>query len=73
MLPFFHIYGMTVGQTSPCTRRHRRHDAALRLGRLPHLMQEHRVTFACVVPPIVVALAKHPDVDRFDLSGLRTS
>ena len=27
------------------------------------LMQEHRVTFACLVPPIVVALAKHPDVD----------
>jgi acyl-CoA synthetase (AMP-forming)/AMP-acid ligase II len=33
-------------------------------------MQEHRVTFACLVPPIVLALAKHPAVDKVDLSGL---
>jgi acyl-CoA synthetase (AMP-forming)/AMP-acid ligase II len=34
------------------------------------LMQEHRVTFACLVPPIVLALAKHPVVDTYDLSAL---
>ena len=34
------------------------------------LMEEHRVTFACLVPPIVLALAKHPAVDKHDLSAL---
>lgn len=35
------------------------------------LLQEHRITGTVVVPPIVLALAKHPAVDRFDLSTLR--
>jgi acyl-CoA synthetase (AMP-forming)/AMP-acid ligase II len=33
-------------------------------------MQDHRVTFAYLVPPIMVALAKHPLVERYDLSKL---
>ncbi len=33
-------------------------------------MQDHRVTLACLVPPIVLALAKHPAVDGFDLGAL---
>jgi acyl-CoA synthetase (AMP-forming)/AMP-acid ligase II len=35
------------------------------------LMQEHRATGAYLVPPIVLALAKHPIVDEYDLSSLR--
>jgi acyl-CoA synthetase (AMP-forming)/AMP-acid ligase II len=35
------------------------------------ILQDHRVTAAAVVPPIMLALAKHPLVDRFDLSALR--
>jgi acyl-CoA synthetase (AMP-forming)/AMP-acid ligase II len=35
------------------------------------LIQEHRITFAHLVPPIVLALAKHPLVDRYDLSSLK--
>jgi acyl-CoA synthetase (AMP-forming)/AMP-acid ligase II len=31
---------------------------------------DHRITRSFVVPPIVVALAKHPMVDSFDLSAL---
>ena len=34
-------------------------------------MQEHRVTASIIAPPVALALAKHPAVDRFDLSGLR--
>ena len=34
-------------------------------------MEKHRVTWANVVPPIVLALAKHPIVDKFDLTSLR--
>jgi acyl-CoA synthetase (AMP-forming)/AMP-acid ligase II len=35
------------------------------------LIQTHRITAVVVVPPIVLALAKHPAVDRYDLSSLR--
>jgi acyl-CoA synthetase (AMP-forming)/AMP-acid ligase II len=35
------------------------------------LIDEHRVTVANIVPPIALALAKHPAVDGADLSSLR--
>jgi 4-coumarate--CoA ligase len=35
------------------------------------LIQEHKVTRAFVVPPIVLALAKHPLVEKYDLSSLK--
>jgi len=71
-LPFFHIYGMTVLMnlylgagggivTMP------RFDLELFL----RLVQHHRTRQAFVVPPVALALAKHPMVDSFDLSGLR--
>ena len=34
-------------------------------------IQEQQITFAFVVPPVVLALAKHPLVDRYNLSSLR--
>ncbi len=36
------------------------------------LLQDYRVTGAALVPPIMLALARHPLVDRFDLSALRS-
>jgi len=73
VLPFFHIYGMTVilagglaqGATIVTLPKF---DLEQFLGTL----QEHRITYANVVPPIVLALAKHPVVDKFDLSALVT-
>jgi acyl-CoA synthetase (AMP-forming)/AMP-acid ligase II len=73
VLPFFHIYGQTVimnmglhlGATIVTMPRF---DLEQFLG----LIQEHRLTFAHLVPPIVLALAKHPLVDRYDLSSLHT-
>src|SRR6185295_1311795 len=35
-------------------------------------LQDYRVTRAYLVPPIILALAKHPLVDKFDLSSLRS-
>ncbi len=35
------------------------------------LIEDHRITGMVVVPPLVLALAKHPAVDRYDLSSLR--
>lgn len=35
------------------------------------LVQDHKATFAYVVPPVVLLLSKHPAVDKYDLSSLR--
>jgi 4-coumarate--CoA ligase len=34
-------------------------------------IQEIKITFAYVVPPIVLLLSKHPTVDKYDLSSIR--
>ena len=73
VLPFFHIYGMQVlmnlglraGATIVTMPR-------FDLKQFLQLHQEHRLTRAFVAPPMVVALAKHPIVDEYDLSALRT-
>ena len=72
VLPFFHIYGMQVlmnavlenGTTLVTIPR-------FDLEQFLSLIQEHKVTRAYVVPPIVLALAKHPLVEKYDLSSLR--
>ena len=35
------------------------------------LTQKHRITRLFLVPPIVLALAKHPVIDSYDLSSVR--
>jgi len=72
VLPFFHIYGMTVIMNLAL------HNGAtvitmprFDLEQFLALHQEHGVTQCYAVPPIVLALAKHPAVDQFDLSSLR--
>ena len=73
VLPFFHIYGMTVimnqglwqGATIVTMPRF---DLEQFLG----LIEEHGVTAAYVVPPIALALAKHPAVEGRDFSAVRT-
>lgn len=73
VLPLFHIYGLMVilnlglykGSTIITVPRFELEDFL-------RLLQEYRVTFAHVVPPILLALAKHPAVDNYDLSNLRT-
>ena len=70
-LPFFHIYGMTVMMnmhlacggvlvTMP------RFDLELFL----RICQDHRARRMWIVPPVALALAKHPLVDAYDLSAL---
>lgn len=73
VLPFFHIYGMTVIMNSALHRgctvvTMPRFD----LEEFLRILQDHRVTRAFLVPPIVLALAKHPIVDKYDLSALKT-
>ncbi|PVZ13206.1 AMP-binding protein [Actinomycetospora cinnamomea] len=70
--PFFHAVGLSVvagvtlrsGGTMVTLPRFDLEDY---LG----LIQAHRITVSVVVPPIVLAMARHPVVDRYDLSSLR--
>jgi len=72
VLPFFHIYGMQVVLNLALWR-----GATLvtmpKFELEPFLgaIQRYRVTRAFVVPPLVLALAKHPAVDGYDLSSVR--
>ena len=71
-LPFFHIYGMNVLMNAFLS-------AGGTLVTLPRFdleavlthVQTHRVRLMLVAPPVAIALAKHPMVDRFDLSSLQ--
>jgi acyl-CoA synthetase (AMP-forming)/AMP-acid ligase II len=72
VLPFFHIYGMQVVMNMAISQGTTvvtmpRFDMEQFLG----LLQDHRVTVAYLVPPIILGLAKLPIVDDFDLSALR--
>jgi acyl-CoA synthetase (AMP-forming)/AMP-acid ligase II len=73
VLPFFHIYGMQVVMNDGLRRGATlvtlpRFDLEQYLALIPR----YRVTRLYVVPPIVLALAKHPRVAEFDLSSLRS-
>lgn len=35
------------------------------------IIQDHKITFAYVPPPIVLAFGKHPAVDKYDLTSLK--
>ncbi|MEX3016287.1 AMP-binding protein [Gymnodinialimonas hymeniacidonis] len=70
-LPFFHIYGMTVLMNLFLNQRAKivtlpRFDLELYL----KLIQEHRATRLYIVPPVALALAKHPMVDEYDVSSV---
>jgi acyl-CoA synthetase (AMP-forming)/AMP-acid ligase II len=73
VLPFFHIYGLTVlmnqglalGGTVVTLPRFDLEDFL-------RTIQDHKITRAFVAPPILLALAKHPLVDQYDLSSLQS-
>ena len=73
VLPFFHIYGMVVimnvalyaGATVVTMPR-------FDLEQCLEVLQKYKVTFAPLVPPIVLALAKNPIVEKYDLSHIRS-
>lgn len=72
VLPFFHIYGMTVLLNAALHAR-----AALVIMPMFDLTEflaniaDHKCTYAFIAPPVAVALAKHPLIDEYDLSSLQ--
>ncbi|MEW2305502.1 4-coumarate--CoA ligase family protein [Streptomyces sp. NPDC006655] len=72
VLPLFHIYGLTALMNAPLRKGATvvvlpRFDLATFLAAI----QNHRITGLYVAPPIVLALAKHPLVEQYDLSSLK--
>ena len=72
VLPFFHIYGMVVIMNLALLRR----ATSVTLPRFEleaflRVLQDWPIALAHIVPPIAVALAKHPIVDNYDLSNVR--
>lgn len=73
VLPMFHIYGLHAvmnlslaeGATLVTLPR-------FDLQQVLETIQKYHVTFAFLVPPIILAFAKHPLVDGYDLSSLKT-
>jgi acyl-CoA synthetase (AMP-forming)/AMP-acid ligase II len=69
VLPFFHIYGMVVVMNLGLLRGATcvtlpKFDFEMFL----RVLQDWPIALAHIVPPIAVALAKHPLVDQYDLS-----
>ncbi len=72
VLPFFHIYGMVVimgfglvqGTTIVTMPR-------FELETFLRVIQDQGVTYANIVPPILLGIAKHPAVANYDLSKVR--
>ena len=69
VLPFFHIYGMTVMMNQGLHRN----ATVITMPKfdLPEFLRvisEYKIQRIYIAPPVAVALAKHPIVDSYDLS-----
>ena len=72
LLPFFHIYGMVLilnlglykGGTLVTIPR-------FELEQFLQIAQQYKLSYMSLVPPLVLALAKSPQVDDYDLSSIR--
>lgn len=72
VLPFFHIYGLTGLVHQPLHR-------GIELVVMPafdmklflNTIQEHKITFIYVAPPVIVRLARDQMVDKYDLSSVK--
>ncbi|CAM8979369.1 unnamed protein product [Rhodiola kirilowii] len=72
LIPFFHIYGIT----GICCATLRNKGKVVVMSRFDlrifmDALISQEVTFAPIVPPIILQLVKNPTVDEFDLSKLK--
>ncbi|OIW19432.1 hypothetical protein TanjilG_09452 [Lupinus angustifolius] len=72
VLPLYHVFainsallcGLRVGAAILIMPR-------FEIIKVLELVQKHKVTFAPFVPPILLAIAKNPEVEQYDLSSIR--
>lgn len=71
-LPFFHIYGFLASLLYCGWRGQELITTSDRfdLAHFCKLVEEHKPQRAHLVPPIILGLAKHPLVDKYNLSSL---
>lgn len=72
-LPFFHIYAFTVSLLYPAWKGNTviTNSGPFDFVRFCELVEQHKPQRAHLVPPILLGLAKHPIVDKYDVSSLQ--
>ncbi|KAG5342590.1 hypothetical protein C0989_012094 [Termitomyces sp. Mn162] len=73
MLPFYHVYGMVKLLHFPMICG----VAVVIMPRFDPVkfcayIEQYKITTALIVPPVLVVLARHPAVDKYDMSSLET-
>ncbi|OMJ26054.1 4-coumarate-CoA ligase 1 [Smittium culicis] len=72
MLPFYHIYGLVLNLFIGMMN-----SVGLvilpkfEMKRFFELVQDEKITFAHIVPPVIISLLNEPNVGRYDLSSLK--
>jgi long-chain acyl-CoA synthetase len=72
VLPYFHIYALNLLMTGAVSLGATQ-IVMSRFDMVEYLtlVERHKATVCFIVPPIVLGLAAHPEVDRHDLSSVR--
>ncbi|KAA8650535.1 hypothetical protein EYZ11_002087 [Aspergillus tanneri] len=71
-LPFFHIYGLTCLVHQTLYQGYQLYVMQrFDIEKWCAHVQNYRITYSYVVPPVVLLLGKHPIVDKYNLSTLR--
>ena len=74
LLPFFHIYGLTVLLNLALRQRARLVTMPkFELAEFLRIIQDHKCSYLFIAPPVAVALSKHPMVADYDLSSVHTT
>ncbi|MET3721764.1 MULTISPECIES: AMP-binding protein [unclassified Arthrobacter] len=74
LLPFFHIYGLTVLLNLALRERARLVTIPkFELAEFLRMVQDHKCSYLFIAPPVAVALSKHPLVADYDLSSVHTA
>ncbi|WP_427135453.1 AMP-binding protein [Pseudarthrobacter sp. S9] len=74
LLPFFHIYGLTVLLNLALRQRARLVTMPkFELAEFLRIIQDQKCSYLFIAPPVAVALSKHPLVAEYDLSSVHTT
>lgn len=72
VLPFYHIYGLQCLVHQPAfTGVSSVVMSSFDLARFLGIIQDHKITYTYVAPPVVLHLAKNEKVEQYDLKSLR--
>ncbi|XP_077977727.1 uncharacterized protein LOC144433294 [Glandiceps talaboti] len=71
-LPFFHIYGMAFMNHALMQGARLLLIQGFEPENFLRTIQDHKATYLPIVPPVALFLAKHPMVEKYDLSSVNT-